>query len=79
MRTEEFIFPGSQGRLSGRLVTPGYPVDQSVVFAHCFTCSKDIPAAKRITAKLAARGLAVLSFDFTGLGHSDGEFENTSF
>jgi len=49
------------------------------VFAHCFTCSKDIPAAKRITAKLAARGLAVLSFDFTGLGHSDGEFENTSF
>lgn len=79
MQTEEFIFTGSQGPLSGRLVTPGYPVDHSVVFAHCFTCSKDIPAAKRITAKLAARGLAVLSFDFTGLGHSDGEFENTSF
>jgi uncharacterized OsmC-like protein/alpha-beta hydrolase superfamily lysophospholipase len=79
MHTEEFVFEGSQGSLSGRLVTPGYPVEHSVVFAHCFTCSKDIPAAKRITAKLAARGLAVLSFDFTGLGHSDGEFENTSF
>lgn len=79
MYTEEFIFQGSHGSLSGRLVTPGYPVEHSVVFAHCFTCSKEIPAAKRITAKLAARGLAVLSFDFTGLGHSDGEFENTSF
>lgn len=79
MRSEEFVFRGSQGPLSGRLVTPGYPVEHSVLFAHCFTCSKDIPAAKRITAKLAARGLAVLSFDFTGLGHSDGEFENTSF
>ena len=79
MYTEEFIFQGSQGALSGRLVSPGYPVDHSVVFAHCFTCSKDIPAAKRITAKLAASGMAVLSFDFTGLGHSDGEFENTSF
>lgn len=79
MRNEEFVFEGSQGPLSGRLVTPGFPVQHSALFAHCFTCSKDIPAAKRITAKLAGQGLAVLSFDFTGLGHSDGEFENTSF
>ena len=79
MRTEEFSFQGSQGLLSGRLVTPGYPVEQSAVFAHCFTCSKDIPAATRITSRLAARGIAVLSFDFTGLGHSDGEFENAWF
>jgi hypothetical protein len=45
MKAEEFIFQGSQGPLSGRLVTPGYPVEHSILFAHCFTCSKDIPAA----------------------------------
>jgi putative redox protein len=49
------------------------------VFAHCFTCSKDVLAARRISAELAAKGIAVLSFDFTGLGHSAGEFSNTNF
>jgi len=77
--TEEFRFDGSMGSLAGRLTRPSRPVSQSALFAHCFTCSKDIPAAKRITSALAARGIAVLSFDFTGLGHSDGEFENTNF
>jgi len=79
MRSEEFVFEGSMGPLSGRLSLPDRPVTHSALFAHCFTCSKDIPAAKRITSALAARGIAVLSFDFTGLGHSDGEFENTNF
>jgi putative redox protein len=51
----------------------------TAIFAHCFTCGKDIPAARRIAARLAAMGIAVLRFDFTGLGHSEGEFENTSF
>jgi len=79
MRSEEFTFHGSSGPLSGRLMLPDRPVTHSALFAHCFTCSQDIPAAKRITSALAARGLAVLSFDFTGLGHSEGEFENTNF
>jgi uncharacterized OsmC-like protein/pimeloyl-ACP methyl ester carboxylesterase len=79
MPNEEFVFEGSMGQLSGRLSLPDRPVTHSALFAHCFTCSKDIPAAKRITSALAARGIAVLSFDFTGLGHSDGEFENTNF
>ncbi|MDR9396869.1 bifunctional alpha/beta hydrolase/OsmC family protein [Pontimonas sp.] len=79
MSNDEFIFDGSMGPLSGRLSLPDRPVTHSALFAHCFTCSKDIPAAKRITSALAARGIAVLSFDFTGLGHSDGEFENTNF
>lgn len=79
MRSEEFVFEGSMGPLSGRLSLPDRPVTHSALFAHCFTCSKDIPAAKRISSALAARGIAVLSFDFTGLGHSDGEFENTNF
>jgi putative redox protein len=49
------------------------------LFAHCFTCSKDIFAASRIAQTLVERGIAVLRFDFTGLGHSEGEFANTDF
>lgn len=49
------------------------------LFAHCFTCGKDIAAASRISRALAARGIAVLRFDFTGLGNSDGDFSNTNF
>ena len=49
------------------------------LFAHCFTCTKDIFAAQRIAAGLADAGIAVLRFDFTGLGHSQGEFANTHF
>ncbi len=49
------------------------------LFAHCFTCSKDVVAASRISRGLVERGYGVLRFDFTGLGGSDGEFANTSF
>ena len=49
------------------------------LFAHCFTCGKDIAAASRISRALAARGIALLRFDFTGLGNSDGDFANTKF
>jgi alpha/beta superfamily hydrolase len=49
------------------------------VFAHCFTCSKDIAAASRISRALSNKGIAVLRFDFTGLGNSDGDFSNTNF
>ncbi len=49
------------------------------LFAHCFTCGKDNLAAKRIAESLTLRGIAVLRFDFTGLGASEGEFENTNF
>ena len=49
------------------------------LFAHCFTCSKDIAAASRISRALVALGYTVLRFDFTGLGNSDGDFSNTNF
>jgi alpha-beta hydrolase superfamily lysophospholipase len=49
------------------------------LFAHCFTCGKDNLAAKRIAEALTLRGVAVLRFDFTGLGASEGEFANTNF
>ncbi|PSL21655.1 bifunctional alpha/beta hydrolase/OsmC family protein [Shimia abyssi] len=80
MPTERLTFPGHDGQsLAARLDLPDGPHLATALFAHCFTCSKDIPAARRISARLAAMGIAVLRFDFTGLGHSDGEFENTNF
>ncbi|MFA3917800.1 bifunctional alpha/beta hydrolase/OsmC family protein [Ruegeria hyattellae] len=80
MPTERITFAGHDGsQLAARLDLPDGPVLATALFAHCFTCSKDIPAARRIAARLAMMGIAVLRFDFTGLGHSAGEFENTSF
>lgn len=80
MQTERFTFQGHDGSdLSARLDLPDTPPVATALMAHCFTCGKDIPAARRIAARLAGMGLAVLRFDFTGLGHSKGEFENTSF
>ncbi len=80
MHTERFTFPGHGGHdLAARLDLPSGPHLATAVFAHCFTCSKDITAARRIAARLTTMGFAVLRFDFTGLGHSDGEFENTNF
>ncbi|WP_439122698.1 bifunctional alpha/beta hydrolase/OsmC family protein [Marivita sp.] len=80
MTTERITFPGHSGdTLSARLDLPDGPHLGTALFAHCFTCSKDIPAARRIAARLASMGIAVLRFDFTGLGHSKGEFSNTTF
>ena len=73
-------FTGSLGHeLAARLDLPAGAVRAYALFAHCFTCSKDVIAARYIAAKLASLGVAVLRFDFTGLGSSEGEFENTNF
>ena len=80
MPTEKLTFTGHAGDLlAARLDMPEGPHLATALFAHCFTCSKDIPAARRISQRLAAMGIAVLRFDFTGLGHSGGEFKNTTF
>ncbi len=80
MQIERVTFQGHAGTaLAARLDLPDGPVRTSAILAHCFTCSKDVTAAKRIAGSLAARGIAVLRFDFTGLGHSEGEFANTNF
>lgn len=80
MTTEKFTFTGHGGHsLAARLDLPDGPHLATALFAHCFTCGKDIIAARRIAARLAGLGIAVLRFDFTGLGHSGGEFENTHF
>lgn len=80
MPSEKFTFTGRDGQqLAGRLELPRGTPRQTAIFAHCFTCSKDIFAARRISRRLAAMGIAVLRFDFTGLGHSQGEFANSGF
>jgi uncharacterized OsmC-like protein/alpha/beta superfamily hydrolase len=78
--SEKISFPGSQGgTLAARLDRPDGPPKAYALFAHCLTCSKDILAASRIAGALADHGFAVLRFDFTGLGASEGEFANTNF
>ncbi|SMF04847.1 putative redox protein [Tistlia consotensis] len=80
IRSEKFTFPGEGGlELAARLDLPEGAPRATALFAHCFTCTKDIFAAARIAERLAERGIAVLRFDFTGLGHSQGEFANSSF
>lgn len=78
--TQRATFVGAQGQeLAARLDLPSGTVRGYALFAHCFTCTKDILAAKRIAQGLARHGIGVLRFDFTGLGHSEGEFANTNF
>ncbi|MDF1607261.1 bifunctional alpha/beta hydrolase/OsmC family protein [Hoeflea sp. YIM 152468] len=73
-------FDGHSGaRLAARLDLPAGAIRAWALFAHCFTCSKDTLAAKRISGELARAGIAVMRFDFTGLGSSDGEFASTNF
>ncbi|MEJ1995741.1 MAG: bifunctional alpha/beta hydrolase/OsmC family protein [Limibacillus sp.] len=80
IESSKITFTGVDGQaLAARLDSPAGPVRAYALFAHCFTCSKDIFAASRIARGLAEKGIAVLRFDFTGLGASEGEFANTNF
>ena len=74
-------FPNQQGKnLSARL---DFPIDEKPVayalFAHCFTCTKNYNAVVNISRALSGQGIAVLRFDFTGLGESEGDFADTNF
>ena len=77
---ERISFVSAQGhQLAARVERPDEPARAYALFAHCFTCSKDIAAASRIARALRAEGIAVVRFDFTGLGNSEGDFANTNF
>ena len=81
MSSTRITFPNKSGQILSAVLEQ--PADGQAVahalFAHCFTCSKDLRAARHISRSLVNAGYAVLRFDFTGLGQSEGEFENTSF
>ncbi|MDH3500761.1 MAG: bifunctional alpha/beta hydrolase/OsmC family protein [Acidimicrobiia bacterium] len=81
MRFERFSFPGGSGhQLSARLELPvdGDPV-AFAIYCHCFTCTKNLRAVGHIANALTAAGIAMLRFDFTGLGESEGDFVDTTF
>jgi putative redox protein len=81
MRSEKVTFKNKNGLTISAIID--WPLNQSpkatALFAHCFTCNKNLTAVKNISRGLTESGLAVLRFDFTGLGQSEGEFEETNF
>ena len=80
MRSIRFTFPNAKGQLlAATLDEPLGKPTAYALFAHCFTCGQNNLAAKRIAERLTLHGIAVLRFDFTGLGSSEGEFANTHF
>lgn len=79
MLTERIDFPGPHGKISAKLDAPDGTPRAYGLFAHCFTCSKDVLAATRISQGMAGLGVAVLRFDFAGLGASAGDFADTNF
>src|SRR6201984_3840433 len=80
MPVERFQFEGEGGiHLAAALDTPEAQIRAYALFAHCAHCGKDVLAAKRIAVALAAKGIATLRFDFTGLGSSEGDFANATF
>ncbi len=81
MNLQKIVFKNKEGQeLVGRLEVP---VDRHphnfVLFAHCFTCNKNLLAIKNIGKALTSNGFGVLRFDFTGLGESEGDFADTNF
>src|SRR5215469_471715 len=80
MPAEKFDFFNARGqRLAGLLDRPPGEARATALFAHCFTCGKDLSGARRIAKGLTELSIAVLRFDFTGLGASEGEFSDTTF
>lgn len=73
-------FPGTgEAMLAGRVDVPDGEVRAWALFAHCFTCTKNLKAVGNISHALNRQGIAVLRFDFTGLGESEGDFAETNF
>lgn len=80
MQDKKVTFDNDDGQtLTGQLALPGGTPKAYALFAHCFTCSKNLKAAINLARALTDSGIAVLRFDFTGLGQSEGSFADTNF
>jgi len=80
MKSEKIKFKNDRGQeLAARIEFPDEEPKSYALFAHCFMCNKNLTAIRNIGRALSKNGIAVLSFDFTGLGESEGDFENTNF
>ena len=80
MPSQKITFKGASGEdLSAKVDLPEGKVKSYALFAHCFTCGKDLSTINRISKALNEKGIALFRFDFTGLGLSEGEFANTNF
>ncbi len=80
MNTKNLEIPGSNGTLNAKLELPADgKVKQCAIFAHCFTCNSNLGVVRHISRTLTVQGIAVLRFDFTGLGKSEGDFADTNF
>jgi len=79
-RFERFTFENAHGQqLAARLDLPDGEIRAYALFAHCFTCSKDLHVVRRVAKALSACGIAMMGVDFTGLGQSEGDFSQTTF
>jgi len=79
MRSQRQEFISNGLKLAAKLDAPDGDIRAYALFAHCFTCGKDAIGAHRLAQALAGHGIAVLRFDFTGLGGSEGDFADTNF
>lgn len=81
MNTQKVDFENNEGqKLVGRIELPANQQPHNfAIFAHCFTCTKNLSAVRNISKSLTSAGFGVLRFDFTGLGESEGDFEDTNF
>lgn len=81
MSSEKITFKNSSG--DNLIAKLELPIDQKplayAIFAHCFTCNKNLTVVRNIARALNQNGIAVMRFDFTGLGQSEGEFADTNF
>ena len=79
--SKKFTFTNTKGeKLSAKIELPSNQVPAAyALFAHCFTCNKNLTAVRNISKSLTQKGIAVMRFDFTGLGESEGDFADTNF
>ena len=80
MKSQKVKFKNKNGlELAAKIEFPNSEIKGYALFAHCFTCNKNLTAVRNIGRALNKCGIAVLRFDFTGLGESEGDFEHTNF